>query len=390
MSALDPKLIQDIHSAPLDPSKWQVILENVRLKVGASSGNLLISGRTPESTQVLASTEIDQGAVEEYHAYYHKFDIWLEKSRRFKPGSILRGPRIIQDKAFLNSKWYNDFLRRLEIGRLASTRLQGASVHADFLALYRPWHMQDFDETAEHVLKEVVPHLSSAIAVHRHLTGLERRLAATEEAFDRLPLGIVLLDQNGQLVHANRLAWQILHERDGLDLACGQLALPVASDQRKLDRLIHAAVMTGKGDGQAPGGFLTIPRPSLKPALSIFVAPISDLDRARPELFINPTRPNAIVVINNPGWKAKVPSAFLQQRYGLTPAEARLAAELTNGASLQQAAERFGVVKGTVRTQLKQIFAKTHTTRQSDLVRLLITDLAALAAAQMGSSDQQS
>ena len=386
MSVLDPKLIQDIHAAPLDPSKWQAILETLRLQVGASSGNLLISGTTPESTQVLASTEIDQAAVEDYHAYFHKFDIWLERSRRFKPGSILRGPRIIQEKAFLNSKWYNDFLRRLEIGHLASARLQGASLHADYLSLYRPWRMEDFDAATEHVLREVMPHLSSAIAVHRHLIGLERRLAATEDAFDRLPFGIALLDRNGRLVHANALAWQTLRERDGLDLVGEQLALPIAGDQRKLDRLIHAAVMTGKGDGRAPGGFLTVPRPSLKPALSIFVAPISDTDAARPGLF-NPMRPDAIIVINNPEWKAKVPSAFLEQRYGLTPAEARLAAALANGASLQQAAEEFGVVKGTVRTQLKQIFAKTHTKRQSDLVRLLIADLAALAAGQAGSSE---
>lgn len=246
--------------------------------------------------------------------------------------------------------------------------------------------MDDFDETAEHVLQQVMPHLSSAIAVHRHLTGLERRLAATEDAFDHLPLGIVLLDRNGRLVHANSLAWQTLRERDGLDLAGGQLALPIADDQRKLDRLIHAAVMTGKGGGQAPGGFLTVPRPSLKPSLSIFVAPISDADAGRPGLF-NPMRPNAIVVINNAEWAAKVPSAFLQQRYGMTPAEARLAAALANGASLQQAAERFGVVKGTVRTQLKQIFAKTHTQRQSDLVRLLVADIAALAAGQAGTSE---
>lgn len=82
MSILDPKLIQDIHRAPLDPSKWQVVLESLRRQVGASSGNLLISGTTLDSTQVLASTEIDQGAIEDYHAHYHKFDIWLRKKSK--------------------------------------------------------------------------------------------------------------------------------------------------------------------------------------------------------------------------------------------------------------------------------------------------------------------
>jgi len=57
--------------------------------------------------------------------------------------------------------------------------------------------------------------------------------------------------------------------------------------------------------------------------------------------------------------------------FGLSPAEARLASFLANGASLEEAALQFGISRETVRNQLKAVFAKTDTHRQSELVALL-------------------
>lgn len=373
------KLIQDIHQTPLDPAKWPAVLEDLRLLAGASSGNLLITGPQSEHTVVLASTEIDQAAIDDYHAYYHRYDIWLAESRWQKPGSILRGPDILPDETFLQSPWYNDFLRRLDIGKLLTGRLYGDASNGDSISLYRPWQRNDFDATAEQALREALPHLSNAIAVYRHLFGLEQRLAATETAFDRLPIGVVLLDRRGHLLHANRLAWDVLRAHDGLDVQSGRLTATNAEQQRKLERLILATAATGRGEMSGPGGSLTLSRTSLKPSYSIFVAPISDRGSEQPGI-LSDVQPSAIAIINNPEWMAQIPSYVLQERHGLTSAEAPLAAELATGSSLKQASEKFGVSRDTVRTQLKQIFTKTNTHRQSDLVRLLVADLAGLAA----------
>jgi len=56
----------------------------------------------------------------------------------------------------------------------------------------------------------------------------------------------------------------------------------------------------------------------------------------------------------------------------LTPAEARLAADLADGLTLEESAERSSTQVATARTHLKRIFAKTRTRRQSELVRLLL------------------
>lgn len=63
--------------------------------------------------------------------------------------------------------------------------------------------------------------------------------------------------------------------------------------------------------------------------------------------------------------------AALRQLFGLTGAEAKLAARLTSGRSLEDVASEFRITIGTARSQLRSIFARTHTHRQAELVALL-------------------
>lgn len=63
--------------------------------------------------------------------------------------------------------------------------------------------------------------------------------------------------------------------------------------------------------------------------------------------------------------------ALLARAFGLTPAEARLAATIAQGKAPEQVAEELGIARTTVRNQLRAIFSKTNTHRQSELVALL-------------------
>jgi DNA-binding CsgD family transcriptional regulator len=66
----------------------------------------------------------------------------------------------------------------------------------------------------------------------------------------------------------------------------------------------------------------------------------------------------------------------LQAAFGLTEAEARLAALLASGEELRFAAEKLGITYGTARTRLAEIFQKTETRRQAELMKILLTTLA--------------
>jgi DNA-binding CsgD family transcriptional regulator len=61
----------------------------------------------------------------------------------------------------------------------------------------------------------------------------------------------------------------------------------------------------------------------------------------------------------------------MAQLFGLTQTETRLAAYLADGGSVSGYAEQFEVSVGTVRSQLKSVFAKTGVNRQSALAALI-------------------
>jgi DNA-binding CsgD family transcriptional regulator len=71
-------------------------------------------------------------------------------------------------------------------------------------------------------------------------------------------------------------------------------------------------------------------------------------------------------------------TAFLKNRFGLTPAEARLVLRLMAGDSLRAAANALGIQYETVRTHLKSIFQKTGTCRQAELVIVVVRAMSEL------------
>jgi DNA-binding CsgD family transcriptional regulator len=80
----------------------------------------------------------------------------------------------------------------------------------------------------------------------------------------------------------------------------------------------------------------------------------------------------ALVTLNALGPKPGPASAILAKTFRLTPSEAKLACIIARGVSPQIAARQLKISRETARNQLKSVFAKTDTHRQSELVALLL------------------
>jgi DNA-binding CsgD family transcriptional regulator len=87
-------------------------------------------------------------------------------------------------------------------------------------------------------------------------------------------------------------------------------------------------------------------------------------------------RPALCVFISDPEANRLVPAGRLEAAFDLTAAEARLAALLAAGDDLRSAAAKLRITYGTARARLAQIFQKTETRRQAELVRLLLATVA--------------
>ena len=86
----------------------------------------------------------------------------------------------------------------------------------------------------------------------------------------------------------------------------------------------------------------------------------------------NGASPAAVIFISDPDHSTGIDQSRLEGFYGLTPAEARVAALLVQGTHLDDAAKALGISLTTARTHLQRIFDKTETQTQADLVRLML------------------
>ena len=196
------------------------------------------------------------------------------------------------------------------------------------------------------------------------------------DLLDCLGCASLLLDNRGTVVGANTRAERVLGP--DLNVRAGQL---VASDRGSNDLLQELVRTTIKS--MLLSYSVLLPPAVIKQRegrpIVVQVLPASGLAGCLGE------GARAILLLTCLDTRPELPESRLMLLFGLTPAEARLAARFGAGETLEEAADALSISSGTARNQLKAIFSKTETNRQAELVALLwrVSDLAVSSSIQL-------
>ena len=200
------------------------------------------------------------------------------------------------------------------------------------------------------------------------ITMLEGERDTLLEVLDRLPTGVVLVDQSKKIILANKSAKTVTGQGNGLIIKRNEIHAVNAFDNRKLQELIRKASSDLNGSLENTGGALMVSRRLHAQPLPVLISPLL----SREYSFENHTAVAALF-ISDPDLAIPGPKEIFRKLYGLTPTEARLSSALLQGKNVMQVAREFEIKVNTVRSHLKSIFLKTGANRQSDLVRILLT-----------------
>jgi DNA-binding CsgD family transcriptional regulator len=178
---------------------------------------------------------------------------------------------------------------------------------------------------------------------------------------ERTATGVMVVDESGKVSFANALARQTIGAPGELTIVEEHLFARSPRVTRLLTDALNQAV-------QSKPRATRIPLPTRGSGeADIFVTP---LPTARG--FARDTRRLALLVVGHRDQVGAMPSQDdLQHLFDLTPAESRVALTLCAGRSPKEIARDLHVSVATVRSHVASLLAKTGTSRQVQLVRLL-------------------
>jgi DNA-binding CsgD family transcriptional regulator/PAS domain-containing protein len=353
--------ITDLYDAAMDTRAWQGLGARLAMVLGGQTMGLWVQDQG-QIRELVATVPAEALAV--YQQYYHALDLYAMAAARQPQMTALLGRELVPPQVVLASEYYHDYGVPFGVCHVmgATAPLHTGASEMMVIAVHRPHDAPTFTDVERQCLNVLLPHVQRALQLRRRLGHLETQAQTGFTSLDALALGVVVVTADDAIVFANTTAETLAHSDEGLRLG-GRLSGLGAMQPREaqaLRGLVYAVTHGGAG------GMLRVTRRT-QPPLAVLVAPLPT--RLHPATALAPSL--ALVLITEPADSHRLAVPALQQLFGLTAAEAGVALALAAGHSAEEIAAERRVSVPTVRTQIRQILAKTGALHLRDLVRLL-------------------
>jgi DNA-binding CsgD family transcriptional regulator len=271
-----------------------------------------------------------------------------------------------EDDKWFESRFYRDVMKPygvLDYIGINALRTSGrvASVHGT-----RTRPAPSYAQREICIFKLLSPHICRTLAISDALDIRTLNSQMLEATLDALVAGVYLVARDGRVVYMNAAAAQQIKTGNALRIVNNRL---LASDLQARQALARATDETASEtlDGESGGHSLSIPDPQGDG----YVATLLRLDRGSRQSIMAPFAASVAVFVQEPARVPMMPGEAFAKLYRLTGGELRVLLLLAQGLRGKEAADMLGISEPTVRTHLQNIFSKTGTSRQTDVLRLL-------------------
>jgi DNA-binding CsgD family transcriptional regulator len=367
-------LVDKVYDAATDSSLWPLFLVALQDYFKAEH---IVMGLTDlscknNSISMDFAVDFDPEFQESYNSYYCRKNVMVRRASQrgaIQKGRILDFERVISIEELKKTEFYNDWGRPQNLFLGYAPVLSMDEDTFGLLSIARGHQTGALTTEERLALEMLTSHLTRAVELHLRLGFLESVRSLLLEQSNRFPGAIVFLNADGTLITQNDAAKRILDRNDGLSVdKKGKLYAARREDTKRMNNGIAAALKRPALAGSDHGP-LSLPRPSGKRSYSVLCFSV----RMEP-LYSHQDHAHVLVFIDDPDTVASPSTVLLRRFYGLTRAEAEVAVALCRGKSINKIAIELNRSKNTIRTLVQRIFHKTDTTRQAELVTLLLSN----------------
>lgn len=372
------KAVQRIYDAVTSPDAWPGAIEAIAAAADGQRGSLLVEDQLQRRADLMIGWRWDPAHLQRMSAPgAPRTAPW---AGRLPLGRAVRSLELKPERDFVRSEFYNEVVRPNGDFHGVVALVRRTPTHSSYVAVRRVLGAPDFTDRDVAAFQAILPHLTRALELRRSLGVADLRFADLRfddamAVFDRIDFGLILCDAEGRPAYLNRRANALVARPDGLSVGPGGITAMLPEETRRLRRAVAMAAAAGTArpgiDAAAhaavAGTRMRLSRPSGAQALLLTVIPVRQAG-----LGDRRAQSRVAIFIVDPEHDAAPAAALLQELFGLTAAEAGFAVEIARGDGIRAAAQRRSISDSTARTHLARIFEKTGTSRQAELVRLLV------------------
>ena len=360
------QVIGDIYDAAMEPALWNRALGSVCTFVGGSSGVLFWHDAATEQSEALHLFNDNPHYTRLYFEKYLPMNPMFPAATFVEEGAVVTAGDIMPLPDFVRTRFYKEWAKPQGMMDAIGVTLEKGTTRVSLINIRMDATEGAVSDDARRRMGLLVPHLQRAVAIGRLFDQSKKAKEALTETLDHVEAAVLLVGADGSITFANGPAKKMLGEGSLIREEQNSLGAVLPETNRILHDVLAAAE---KGDSSVGVRGVAVPL-SRSPEDQWFahVLPLTSGNRRQAGLahaavaaiFIRKSRPDA-----------PPPLEALARHYKLTASEIRVLDAVLKVGGLKTMAEVLGLSQATVKTHLHNLFRKTGTRRQSDLVKLV-------------------
>jgi len=349
----DEQLVDLIYATVFGEATWQDFLLKLDDGLPGGRSGLLYHDARQAAGAIDINSRLPPDWTENYARYYSKINPWMPYAAVRKVGLGVVAEQMLPREKFVKTEFYHDSYRKIGAESAVGITIDREDSRVFLLSTLTSSADADANRQAADRVTRLAPHLRRAF---RHFQAGYRDKVITElgaTLFDEIDMGVIVVGFAGRPKSLSAIAADIMERTKTVRVG-------LAGNIKFADHRGDAALQAMLDPDYAGPRVVTY----LSGGTRISMVKVQKDRQAT--YFEGPT---VVVTLEHKDTLPVLNEAHLQSRFAITNTELRILKAVYAGQSVREIADSEHRSTETIRAHLKNLYKKTGTSRQADLVR---------------------
>ena len=361
-------LISGIYDCALRPDSWPDVFERIAARTDTISAALSVHDPIANRARFSSTWNVPDGSIERYNQVYAAINPLMTSGWFCAVDEPISAAEYCGPDEYFGSRFCKEFLEPMGWGDAIGTHLIKMVNRYSIYAMFAERRKGVIPRESLEFVRILSPHIRRSITISDLLDSRDMQNETLAATLDLLTVGVVLTDEKSRIVYCNLASEQLLERPAGLRRVGDFISASEPASAQELAVAIAAA---------AAGRTAEIPASGIAvPIGADLVAWVLPLDGGKRKAWGSPLSAKVAIFVREIGDARPFQGEVFVKRYKITPTECHVLMLLLQRLTPAEISAALGRRDTTIKSHLSQLFAKTDTHNQADLIRLAMSVVA--------------